>query len=159
MWCILIHVIKIIHSSNLHTYPRGQKIQQFLWTLPYSSIPYTQFVWRMPMGGKEVWFFFFTLWYISTPLALEHRPRVIKFIIISSLLTLQMPHAEFGIAWHSNSSAEDILNGRRTTDDDGRQSIAIGHQSNSGWIHYIYWWYQALIKLIFSGQYNSFCLF
>ena len=42
-----------------------------------------------------------------------------------------MLHTKFGKDWPSSSWEEDV-NGRRTTDDDGRQTIAIGHLSDSG---------------------------
>ena len=38
---------------------------------------------------------------------------------------------EFGLDWPSSSWGEDV-NRRRTTDDDGRQPIAMGHLSYSG---------------------------
>ena len=50
---------------------------------------------------------------------------------ISSFITLQMLHAKFGKDWPSTSWEEDV-NARRTTDDDERQPIAIGHLSDSG---------------------------
>ena len=50
---------------------------------------------------------------------------------ISCLLTLQMPHTKFGWDWPISSWEEDV-DARRTTDDDGRQPIAIGYLSYSG---------------------------
>ena len=47
------------------------------------------------------------------------------------ILTLQMLHTKFGLDWLRSSSEEDV-NARRTTVDDGRQPIAIGHLSYSG---------------------------
>ena len=49
---------------------------------------------------------------------------------ISGLLTLQMLHTKFDV------------NGRQTTDHDGRQPIAIGHLSDSGDLntYRIMWW-------------------
>ena len=51
-------------------------------------------------------------------------------LTISCLLTLQMLHTKFGKDWPSSSWEEDV-NARHTTDDDGRQPIAIGHLSYS----------------------------
>ena len=50
---------------------------------------------------------------------------------ISCFLTLQMLHTIFGKDWPSSSREEDI-NGRRASQDDGRQPIGIGHLSDSG---------------------------
>ena len=55
---------------------------------------------------------------------------VMKFTI-SCLLTLQMLHTKFGKDWPSSFWGEDV-NAQPTTDDDGRQPIAIGHLSDSG---------------------------
>ena len=56
---------------------------------------------------------------------------VMKFTI-SCLLTLQMLHTKFGLDSPSSSWEEDV-NTWQTTDDDGRQPIAIGHLSYSGY--------------------------
>ena len=55
---------------------------------------------------------------------------VMKFTI-SGLLPLMMLHTKFGKDWPSSFWEEDV-NAWRTTDDDGRQPIAIGHLSHSG---------------------------
>ena len=51
-----------------------------------------------------------------------------KFII-SCLLTLQMLHIEFAYDWPSSSLEEDV-NSRRTTNDNGRQPIALGYSGD-----------------------------
>ena len=51
-------------------------------------------------------------------------------LTISCLLNLQILYTKFGKDWPSSSLGEDV-NARHTTDDDGRQPIAISHLCDS----------------------------
>ena len=83
----------------------------------------------MPWSREEDFWRNTSILHFLSPNYLPYGWRVMKFTI-SGLLPLIMLHTKFGKDWPSSFWGEDV-NVRRTTDDDGRQPIAIGHLSDS----------------------------